>query len=241
MNEQKTDKLHSTFGFTTPIPDEILQALPIIKPSGFAVWCYLMKRIYSNKREAGVFSCWPSINLICKDTGLSNKTVIKALEKLKDEGFIEKKKRFNGNTIYTLTSPRVLEKPPSNVDSTLPVVEILHLSNVDSTHELNKDNQEQLNQDKVNIINKRLKEIGITTSVRKKLIKDNNTRLLKHGIEVYEQGIAKKHPLKPGWLVSFFKEGWKDPDWYTVDSDSNESRQRYVTGEFADFWGEAEP
>ena len=105
--EQPLDELHTTFGFTTPIPDEIIKALPKIGADAFSVWCYLMFRIYNNRRASGEFVCWPSYNLISEDTGLSRHRISKAIKTLETKKWIARRKRFSGSTIYTLISPNV--------------------------------------------------------------------------------------------------------------------------------------
>ena len=112
MSELKTkegkramDKLHSEFGFTTPIPDCVIQAIPEIGPEGFTMFCYLMFRIYNDKRTRGEFIAWPSWKNMQIQTGLSNHKISKGLKALVKAGFLERKKRFSNSVIYKLKAP----------------------------------------------------------------------------------------------------------------------------------------
>ena len=243
MNSKPMDKLHTEFGFTTPIPDEIIKAMPAIKPAGFTVWCYLMFRIYNAKRTAGTFDCFPGVNLISKETGIGRGTVIKAIKCLEKEGFLIKKRRFSNSTIYTLTGTEVQKSKnwTNEVESIIfesPEVQKLdyqkskicttEVQKLDSNQD--KDNQdEDLTKKKINI-NTLLSKIGIKKAAIKTLINEKPIERLRHGLDVYEQGIARKEPLKPGWYMDFINEDWDDPSWYALDSDSDESRQRYING-----------
>jgi len=237
MSNKPLDKLHTEFGFTTPIPDEIIKAAPRIKATGYLVWSYLMFRIYNAKRAAGDFECFPGIALISKETGLGKNAVVRAIKRLESEGFLTKKRRFGNSTIYTLTGTEV-QNPQNEQTEAVDLIFNSPVSpkrvhqfpqNGDIVSPKRVTNQEEVNQDKVNKeedINTLLSKIGIKNAAIKTLIKEKPIERLQHGIDVYQQGISRKEPLKPGWYMQFINEDWADPSWYVLDSDSDESRQR---------------
>ena len=233
-NKQPMDELTQAFGFFTPIPDEVIAAMPEIKTSGFAVYCYLMSRIYSGKREGGDFKCWPGQDLIAKEMGISKPTVKAAVERLVEHGFVSIEKRFSGSIKYTLTQKQRIfdseEEPIKSKESFTPESKFLSLKSKESLPESRITNLEQFNQEESININTILKEIGIKESMIKTLCNKKPLERLEHGVEVYQQGILRKEPLKPGWLVRFFQEGWEDPIWYETNPESVASRQRYLVG-----------
>lgn len=150
-------------GFTV-CPNGILEdmkdAATKISSTEVAVYLVLNRRINPNGDQVA----WPSVETICADCGLSNKTVISALKNLLKRGWIESKRRFGASTIYTIkyeaTPPDpfdAVEKPqmsspiaataqpeaqtlPNHVNpiqlENVPVMENLHNSDVDFTQSL---------------------------------------------------------------------------------------------------------
>jgi len=61
-------------------------------------------------------ACWPSYELIAKDTGMSRRHVIRSVKKLLELGLIERKHRFksheNQSNVYVL---KVTKKPALKV------------------------------------------------------------------------------------------------------------------------------
>ena len=239
MSNKPMDKLLSEFGFVTPIPDEIITALPAIKPSGLAVWCYLMSRIYNAKRTEGNFDCFPGIDLISKETGVGRGTVIKAINLLEEAGLLTKKRRFGNSTIYTLTSSNVRKskncttegKPPEvqNLDYQKSKNETIEVQKLDTNQYEDNQDKESNQEEDINI-NASLQKLGIKPSAIKTLINEKTIERLQHGIDVYEQGLLRKKELKPGWFMDFINEDWDDPSWYEPDPDNDTARQRYLNG-----------
>lgn len=105
-NERTMDKLHSEFGFSTPIPDCVIEAIPEIGAEGLTMFCYLMFRIYNDKRTRGEFVCWPSWENMQIQTKMSRRKIGKGLKALAKAGFLERKRRFSDSTIYRLKAPK---------------------------------------------------------------------------------------------------------------------------------------
>ena len=56
--------------------------------------------------------CFPSIDMICRDTGIGKTTVVKCIAALAKGGVISLKKRFSKSTVYTISvSPATLVQP----------------------------------------------------------------------------------------------------------------------------------
>ena len=88
---KKVDKLHSEFGFTIPIPDEVIQSLPDIGSAGLAMFCYLMYRTYNDKRTQGEISAWPNLENMLIQTGMAPQEIQKGLKALEDNGFLPRR------------------------------------------------------------------------------------------------------------------------------------------------------
>ena len=84
---------------------------------------------------------WPSIETICLRFSLSNKTAIKHLSELVNNGYLNKKKRFGTSCQYSVDYPSSVISPllenvhHSSVDSTLTVVENLHTNKQENKQE----------------------------------------------------------------------------------------------------------
>lgn len=57
--------------------------------------------IYLRDRSGSAGSCWPGINTIASDLGLSRTTVKRALNELVQRGYLTKSPRFRPNGSYT--------------------------------------------------------------------------------------------------------------------------------------------
>jgi len=99
-----TDKLYDKIGAFTVIPNTVMQMIPVIGPAAFAVFCYLRFRAGSGG------NAWPSYDTIGADTGMSRQTIATALDKLEAAGLLQRQKRFNQSTVYTLTLPAAVQK-----------------------------------------------------------------------------------------------------------------------------------
>jgi len=152
------DKLHSEFGFTTPIPDVVIQAIPEIGSEGFTMFCYLMYRIYSDKRIRGDFSAWPSWKNMEIQTRMTRHKIGKGLKALEEHGFLTRRKRFSKSIIYTLRNPedqfpKDRGNERGNDDSSSLIVRELNKGQFpNSQHTVPQQlgtNQEQLNQEQL--------------------------------------------------------------------------------------------
>lgn len=214
QNEKPMDKLHSAFGFTTPIPDQVIEALPKIGAEGFTLFSYLMYRIYNNKRESGNFTAFPSRATILSETGLSNRKLNKAIGALEDAGFLERKKRFGASVIYTLKpSSSTMDELPFSSPSTEDHQSIHNGSPVHPQRMTNQDksNQDESNNNKKAVVdspNSKSKELELSSFLSSK--KESKKLLSTYEDKrVYnELAYCREHGKGPGWLIASLEHGW---------------------------------
>lgn len=232
-NEQSS--MTSEFGFTTPIPDELIEEIPKIGTDAFSLWSYLMFRIYNEKRKKGEFVCWPTYDTIHKDTAISKNRISKAIKVLLKTGWLKRRKRYSGSTIYILTSPQYSQNgnngEKQNICSISPETGLQYSRNGTALVPKQESNQEQLTKttQPMDDVHK-LIELGISESKAKSLTKYYDAARIDKAKEVFIQGNSKGQNLGPGWLVNFIKEDWHVPNWFVEDSDSEESRRKYMIG-----------
>ena len=93
-------------GFTM-IPNEILLDTEL---SASDIRVYLILKYHAMEKD----SSFPSINTICRETGLSKSTVLRSTEKLETRGHIQKRYRPGTSVLYVLVSG--LDQPVSGLD-----------------------------------------------------------------------------------------------------------------------------
>lgn len=96
------------------------------------VMFYLINR--SNKE----LTCFPAIPTIAKDTGLSERTVQRALNELCVEGYVEKSSRYRENGGQSSNLYRIIGNEESKSDTETPVTEA-NIDNYDNIAEAEID------------------------------------------------------------------------------------------------------
>ena len=104
---RKSDsKLVDQIGQFATIPFSFIKTTKENELDFHACWLFVILRYYTNGKTGNAF---PSYTTIHNLTGMTRKKISDSLKKLEEKGWLEKKKRFGGSTIYTLIIPKPLE------------------------------------------------------------------------------------------------------------------------------------
>ncbi len=93
-------KLTDEWGFFTPVPELVIEAMPELGTDAVTLFMYLR---YKTHRRKG--SAWPSYTQISEATGWGRRRISNAIKALDAGGWLSKRKRFSNTTVYTLTRP----------------------------------------------------------------------------------------------------------------------------------------
>lgn len=179
------------------------------------------------------YSVFPSQELLASILGVTERQIRRYLTELENAGCLIKKYRtqvdptFSGNPaarLYVLVLPQAVRGTgqicPVRPDTG---------DRSDRTPVTAEQTKEQTTEQDSDVV-QTLKEQEISDSQAKSLAKNYDEKRIYKAVEVFIQGNRQNQNLGPGWLVKFIKEDWHVPNWFVEDSDSVESRQKYLIG-----------
>lgn len=95
-------KLYSKMGKFTVIPNSFVQDMKNLPPAAHSMFVILSYHINIKRDDEDVF---PSYVTLKEETGLAFSTIAKGIKALMDAGWLERRKRFGGSTVYTIKYP----------------------------------------------------------------------------------------------------------------------------------------
>lgn len=109
MNDSK---LYDKIGQFVTIPFAFIESAKDLSSSAFRM--FVMLRYYTNGKTGDAF---PSYAELEKSTGMNRHTIAKAIRELMTAGWLERKRRFNDSTIYTIVMPSLSAKSSTTVSA----------------------------------------------------------------------------------------------------------------------------
>lgn len=95
-----TRKLSDTIGQFATVPNSFIERSRTL--SSDAKWLFVILRYHTNGKTGDAF---PSYDMLQIETGLPRRKIARGLRHLVEAGWVEKKRRRNASTIYTLKIP----------------------------------------------------------------------------------------------------------------------------------------
>jgi len=148
------DTLYDELGQFTAIPEKIIEMIPHIGSDAALLYLYFR---YRTNKERG--AAWPGYKTMEKDLGWGRHKISENIQKLENNGLIERKKRYGASTIYYLKRPpdmAVMEEQTNSSaeialidqkrENETPVVPKPHSSSSKTALKLDSFNQTQINQ-----------------------------------------------------------------------------------------------
>lgn len=97
----------------------------------------------------------------------------------------------------------------------------------DTETEQDTDTEIEQQQKDVDVI---LEKCKLSHSQIQKLKNEQSTEEIHEAVRVYEQGKKLGKVNGPGYIVDYFRYGWKPADWYVPDPDSEKELKKYRIG-----------